>query len=48
MSIGVGLASILATNEIINIILQKRDVAVAPRYTYIDLLDRLFVVGKVS
>jgi molybdopterin/thiamine biosynthesis adenylyltransferase len=48
LSIGVGLASILATNEIINIILQKRDVAVAPRYTYIDLLDRLFVVGKVS
>jgi hypothetical protein len=48
VSIGVGLASILAANEAINIILQKREVAVAPRYTYIDLLDRLFVVEKVS
>jgi molybdopterin/thiamine biosynthesis adenylyltransferase len=48
MSIGVGLASILAANEAINIILQKREVAVAPRYTYIDLLDRQFIVGKVS
>jgi molybdopterin/thiamine biosynthesis adenylyltransferase len=48
LSIGVGLASILAANEVINIILQKRDVAVAPRYTYIDLLDRKFIVGKIS
>jgi tRNA threonylcarbamoyladenosine dehydratase len=48
LSIGVGLASILAANEIINIILQKREIAVAPRYTYIDLLDRKFIVGKVS
>ena len=47
-SIGVGLASILAANEAINIILNKRDIAVAPAYTYIDLLDRKFIVGTVS
>jgi len=47
-SIGAGLASILAANEAINIILKKRDVASAPKYTYIDLLDRQFVVGTVS
>ena len=48
VSIGVGLASVLAANEVINIILQKREIAVAPRYTYIDLLDRKFIVGEVS
>ncbi len=47
-SIGVGLASILAANEAINIIIKKRDVVVAPQYTYIDLLDRRFLVGSVS
>jgi molybdopterin/thiamine biosynthesis adenylyltransferase len=47
-SIGVGLASILAANEAINIILKKRDVTMAPQYTYIDLLDRRFIVGTVS
>ena len=47
-SIGVGLASILAANEAINIILKKRDIATAPQYTYIDLLDRRFIVGTVS
>jgi molybdopterin/thiamine biosynthesis adenylyltransferase len=47
-SIGAGLASILAANEAINIILKKRDVASAPKYTYIDLLDRQFIVGSVS
>jgi hypothetical protein len=47
VSIGVGLASILAANEAINIILKKRDIAVAPQYTYIDLLDRRFIVGTV-
>jgi len=47
-SIGAGLASILAANEAINIILNRRDVAKAPEYTYIDLLDRQFIVGTVS
>lgn len=47
-SIGVGLASVLTANEIINIILKKRDIAEAPEYTYIDLLDRKFLVGNVS
>jgi molybdopterin/thiamine biosynthesis adenylyltransferase len=46
-SIGAGLASILAANEAINIILKKRDVASAPKYTYIDLLDRKFIVQTV-
>ena len=48
VSIGVGLASILAASEAINIILKKRDITVAPQYTYIDLLDRRFIVGAVS
>jgi len=48
VSIGVGLASILAANEAVNIILRRREIAVAPSYTYIDLLDRKFIVGKIS
>jgi len=47
-SIGVGLASILAANEAVNIILRRRDMATAPEYTYIDLLDRKFIVGTIS
>ena len=47
-SIGVGLASILAANEAVNIILRRRDIATAPEYTYIDLLDRKFIVGTIS
>ncbi len=48
VSIGVGLASILAANEAVNIILRKRDIPVAPEYTYIDLIDRVFFVGDIS
>lgn len=44
--IGVGLASIMATNEAMNIILRKRDIVVAPQYTYVDLMDRRFVVAS--
>jgi molybdopterin/thiamine biosynthesis adenylyltransferase len=44
-SIGVGLASILAANEVMNIILRKRDIVCAPQYTYVDLFDRRFLVG---
>ena len=47
-SIGVGLASILAVNEVMNIILGKKDIVKAPNYTYIDLIDRQFIVGTVS
>lgn len=47
MSIGVGLAAILAANEAINIILKKREIAAAPKYTYIDLLDLRLIVGTV-
>ena len=48
ISIGVGLASILAANEAVNIILRRRDITTAPKYTYIDLLDRTFIVGTMS
>jgi molybdopterin/thiamine biosynthesis adenylyltransferase len=44
-SIGVGLASIMASIEAINILLRKRDIPSAPQYTYVDLLDRKFLVG---
>jgi molybdopterin/thiamine biosynthesis adenylyltransferase len=47
-SIGAGLASILAANEAINIILKKREIVSAPKYIYIDLLDQQFVVGTIS
>ena len=46
-SIGAGLASILAANEVFNIILKRRDVVKAPQYTYIDLIDRKFIIGTI-
>ena len=39
---------ILAVNEILNIILKRRDVICAPQYTYIDLLDRIFQTGTIT
>jgi len=47
-SIGVGLGSIMAATEVVNILLKKRDIPTAPQYTYIDLIDRKFLVGSVS
>ncbi|MDG7041754.1 MAG: ThiF family adenylyltransferase [Nitrososphaerota archaeon] len=47
-SIGVGLASILAAIEAVNILLKKRDIVSAPQYTYIDLIDRKFLVNNIS
>jgi molybdopterin/thiamine biosynthesis adenylyltransferase len=44
-SIGVGLATMLACIEAINILLRKRGIPSAPHYTYVDLLDRKFLVG---
>jgi molybdopterin/thiamine biosynthesis adenylyltransferase len=44
--IGVGLASIMAANEAMNIILRKRDIVCAPRYTYLDLMDRQFLIAS--
>jgi len=48
ISIGTGLASLLAASEAINVILNKRTTARAPQYTYVDLIDRQFIVGAVS
>lgn len=47
-SIGAGLAAVLAANEAVNVILHRRDIVVAPGYTYVDLLDRQFTVGKLT
>jgi molybdopterin/thiamine biosynthesis adenylyltransferase len=47
-SIGVGLASILAANEAINIILNKRHIPTAPEYIWVDLLDQQFMTGKIA
>lgn len=47
-SVGVGLASILGANEVLNILLGKREIICAPRYACVDLMDRTFVVGRVS
>lgn len=48
ISIGAGLASVLAAGEVINIILKRREVVTAPRYTYIDLLDQKFLIGSIT
>jgi molybdopterin/thiamine biosynthesis adenylyltransferase len=42
-SIGAGLGSLLAANEAVNVVLRKRPLVTAPRYTYVDLLDRVFM-----
>jgi molybdopterin/thiamine biosynthesis adenylyltransferase len=47
-SIGVGLASIAAAGEAINILLQRGNIVKAPRYIYIDLLDKKFVSGEIG
>ena len=47
-SVGVGLASILAASEAINIILRRKEIVKAPQYIYIDLLDQKFIIGTVS
>ncbi|MFC1917036.1 ThiF family adenylyltransferase [Chloroflexota bacterium] len=48
ISIGAGLASVLAANESVNIILNKRKIVTAPEYTYIDLIDQKFEVRSIS
>jgi len=47
-SVGAGLASILAANEAVRVILNKDGIVTAPAYTYVDLIDRQLVVGTVS
>jgi len=47
-SVGAGLASILAANEAVRVILNKDGIVTAPTYTYVDLIDRQLVVGTVS
>ena len=46
-SVGAGLASILAANEAVRVILNKDGIVTAPKYTYVDLIDRQLVVGTV-
>jgi len=45
-SIGAGLAAIMAASEAISVILHK-NVLKAPKYTYIDLVDRRLVAGSI-
>jgi molybdopterin/thiamine biosynthesis adenylyltransferase len=47
-SIGVGLTSILAASEAMNIILRRKEIVTAPGYIYVDLFDRNFVTGTIS
>jgi molybdopterin/thiamine biosynthesis adenylyltransferase len=47
-SVGVGLASVLAASNAINILLKRKEVVKAPQYMYIDLLDQIFLTGSVS
>ena len=47
-SIGAGIASLLAATEAMNIVLNKRPVATAPSYTYVDFLDQQLRIGVVA
>jgi molybdopterin/thiamine biosynthesis adenylyltransferase len=47
-SIGVGLTSIITTNEAINMILKKRETIIAPKYIFMDLIDLRLVIGTMS
>lgn len=47
VSVGAGLAAILATSEAVNIILKKREITAAPKYLYVDLLDQKFIIGNM-
>ncbi len=46
-SIGVGLASIMAANTAVNILLNRKEVIKAPQYVYLDLLDQQIVIGAM-
>jgi hypothetical protein len=46
-SVGVGLASVLAAGNTINILLRRKEIIKAPQYIYIDLLDQKFLTGSV-
>lgn len=46
-SIGVGLASIMAANTAVNILLKRKEVIKAPQYVYLDLLDQQIVIGTM-
>ena len=48
ISVGVGLASVLAASNAVNILLKRKEIVKAPQYIYIDLLDQKFLTGSVS
>lgn len=43
-SVGVGLASIITANEVVNIILKKNKIITAPKSIYIDLMDKKIII----
>lgn len=47
-NIGVGLASILAASNAINIILKRKDIIKAPQYIYIDLFDQKYLTASIN
>ncbi|KJS87753.1 MAG: hypothetical protein JM58_03575 [Peptococcaceae bacterium BICA1-8] len=47
-SVGVGLASVLAASNAVNILLGRKEIVKAPQYIYIDLLDQNFLIRSVS
>ena len=47
-SIGVGLASILAAQEVVNSVLNRKPLITAPEYIYVDLMDRRFETGSMT
>lgn len=47
ISLGTGMAAMLAANEIANLILRKREPVFAPHYIYVDLMDQKYEVKSV-
>jgi tRNA threonylcarbamoyladenosine dehydratase len=47
ISLGAGMAAMLAASEIANLILQKRKPVFAPSYIYVDLMDQKYLIREV-
>jgi molybdopterin/thiamine biosynthesis adenylyltransferase len=48
ISLGAGLASIITANEVINVLLKLREIPVAPKYIYVDMLEQKYFVADIS
>ena len=47
-AIGAGLATLLAANEILSLILERRPAILAPDYVHVDLMDGVFIAQRTK